>query len=117
MKEQIPENWIQCEHETCMKWRQIPIEVDVTTLPEPWYCSMNQWDASKCNCNAKEDTYDDDQEYNYVKEELQTVKIGEKIDLFCQLKGGWSEAVVKDTRQHETTGVMEALCHYMVREF
>jgi hypothetical protein len=115
VKEQVPENWIQCEHETCMKWRKIPIDVDVSKLPEPWYCSMNQWDPSKSSCNAVEDSYDDDQEYKYVKEEKTTVQIGEKIDLFCQLKGGWSEAAVKDTRINQDTGSLEALCHYLVR--
>ena len=55
---QEPENWIQCEHVTCMKWRKIPMGVNVDTLPEPWYCSMNQWDSSQCTCNAIEDTWD-----------------------------------------------------------
>ena len=115
VKEQVPENWIQCEHDTCMKWRKIPIQVDVSALPEPWYCSMNQWDSTKCFCDAVEDSYDNDQDYQYVKEEIQSVKVGEKIDLFCQLKGGWSEASVKETRTNEVTGIVEAFCHYMVR--
>jgi hypothetical protein len=115
VKEQVPENWIQCEHDACMKWRKIPIQVDVSALPEPWYCSMNQWDSTKCSCDAVEDSYDNDQDYQYVKEEIQSVKVGEKIDLFCQLKGGWSEASVKETRTNEGTGIVEAFCHYMVR--
>ena len=117
VKEIQPENWIQCEHDTCMKWRKIPVEIDVTTLPEPWYCTMNKWDPLKCACNAAEDTYDDDNEYQYVKEDIsQTIMPGEKIDLFCTQKGGWSEATVKETRKVEgkDDDSMEAFCHYLV---
>ena len=118
VKEQEPENWIQCEHDTCMKWRKIPMEVDVETLPEPWYCSMNQWDSSKCTCNAIEETWDTNalDDYNYKKEEIQILKQGEKIDLFCTNKGGWSEAKVMETRTKEDeNATMEVHCHYLVR--
>jgi hypothetical protein len=114
VKQQEPENWIQCEHDTCMKWRKIPMNVDASTLPEPWYCNMNQWDSNKCSCDAPEETYDDDQDYQYVKEEMQTLSVGEKIDLFCTQKGGWSQAVVKETRQTGQNCPMEVLCHYLV---
>jgi hypothetical protein len=29
--------WVQCA--TCMKWRLLPHDIDVETLPEAWYCS------------------------------------------------------------------------------
>ena len=101
-----------------MKWRKIPMEVDVETLPEPWYCSMNQWDSSKCTCNAIEETWDTNalDDYNYKKEEIQILKQGEKIDLFCTNKGGWSEAKVMETRTKEDeNATMEVHCHYLVR--
>ena len=78
---------------------------------------MNKWDPLKCACNAAEDTYDDDNEYQYVKEDIsQTIMPGEKIDLFCTQKGGWSEATVKETRKVEgkDDDSMEAFCHYLV---
>ena len=35
------------------------MDVDLSTLENPWYCSMNRWDSSKNSCNAREDRYDD----------------------------------------------------------
>jgi hypothetical protein len=41
------ENWVQCERPDCMKWRKIPISVNADLLPEPWDCTMNEWDLER----------------------------------------------------------------------
>ena len=47
VKVQEAENWVQCENPDCMKWRKIPISVNADLLPDPWFCSMNKWDAER----------------------------------------------------------------------
>lgn len=40
-KELEDDAWIQCEHEECLKWRRVPLEVAETFDDEPWYCEFN----------------------------------------------------------------------------
>ena len=44
--------WVQCEHRNCKKWRKVPAHIDTNTLPDIWYCEMNNWDAETANCTA-----------------------------------------------------------------
>ena len=46
------DNWVQCE--TCEKWRMLPGFVEVETLPEKWYCNMNEFDKARSICSAEE---------------------------------------------------------------
>lgn len=46
------DNWVQCE--TCEKWRMLPSFVEVETLPEKWYCHMNEFDKARSKCSAEE---------------------------------------------------------------
>ena len=46
------DNWVQCE--TCEKWRMLPSFVEVETLPEKWYCHMNEFDKARSKCSAAE---------------------------------------------------------------
>lgn len=48
--------WVQCERKNCKKWRKLPAHVDVSTLPEKWYCEMNSWDPERATCDASEET-------------------------------------------------------------
>lgn len=45
--------WVQCD--TCGKWRKLPLNVTADSLPEQWYCSMNEWDAERNTCDAEEE--------------------------------------------------------------
>lgn len=45
--------WVQCDK--CRKWRSIPNHVDMESLPESWYCGMNQWDATHNDCRQAEE--------------------------------------------------------------
>jgi hypothetical protein len=36
------DDWVQCDK--CQKWRRLPNEIDVNSLPATWYCKMNRWD-------------------------------------------------------------------------
>jgi len=51
-KNSIDEHWVQCEG--CAVWRRLPDFIDLKTLPEQWYCTMNIWDtlANKCVSNV-----------------------------------------------------------------
>jgi hypothetical protein len=40
--------WVQCERQNCKKWRKLPAHVNMSTLPEKWYCEMNKWDTERC---------------------------------------------------------------------
>ena len=46
--------WVQCD--SCSKWRILPSSVKVSSLPKHWYCSMNEYDPKRNNCDAPEQT-------------------------------------------------------------
>ena len=46
------DQWVQCEHRNCQKWRRVPAHIDIKTLPEIWYCEMNTWDVESAKCSA-----------------------------------------------------------------
>jgi len=46
--------WVQCERRNCKKWRKLPGHVDMSLLPEKWYCEMNEWDLDRASCEAPE---------------------------------------------------------------
>ncbi|CAD2100447.1 hypothetical protein YYG_03601 [Plasmodium vinckei petteri] len=50
-------NWVQCEN--CKKWRKVDAHVNVTQLPDEWYCSLNFWNKYN-NCDAEEEVYVED---------------------------------------------------------
>uniref|UniRef100_A0A3Q2CT21 MORC family CW-type zinc finger 3a n=1 Tax=Cyprinodon variegatus TaxID=28743 RepID=A0A3Q2CT21_CYPVA len=33
------QNWVQCD--TCLRWRKLPDGIDVSKLPDKWFCHMN----------------------------------------------------------------------------
>ena len=45
--------WVQCEK--CKVWRKLPPNVDITKLPDTWYCSMNRWSPSRAYCGAPQE--------------------------------------------------------------
>ena len=48
-----PSQWVQCEK--CKLWRKLPLIVDVSQLPDNWYCSMNRWDPARAYCGAPQE--------------------------------------------------------------
>lgn len=50
--------WAQCDR--CQKWRRLPGVVDVSQLPEKWYCEMNEWDSLRQSCDAPEEVEDEE---------------------------------------------------------
>jgi hypothetical protein len=50
-----PAHWVACD--TCGKWRSLPGSIDVSALPERWYCAMNKWDSSHDDCSKEEEEY------------------------------------------------------------
>lgn len=45
--------WVACDK--CEKWRKLPKNVNSSTLPEKWFCSMNIWDSNHNSCEAEEE--------------------------------------------------------------
>lgn len=60
--------WVQCD--TCGKWRKLPLNVAADSLPEQWYCSMNEWDTERNTCDAEEEVVAEP-----APEEQQPVKV------------------------------------------
>lgn len=48
--------WVCCERKNCEKWRKIPLTMELSDLPEKWYCEMNTWDLERAYCDAPEET-------------------------------------------------------------
>jgi len=48
--------WVQCEQKSCKKWRKLPGHVDMSLLPEKWFCEMNEWDPERASCEAVEES-------------------------------------------------------------
>jgi len=44
--------WVQCD--SCGKWRILPDNVKVSSLPNLWYCRMNIYDPKRSSCDAPE---------------------------------------------------------------
>jgi len=51
------EPWVQCDR--CEKWRLLPRYVQMSTLPERWYCELNIYDPKRNHCGAPEQTAKD----------------------------------------------------------
>jgi hypothetical protein len=43
--------WCQCDD--CERWHEVPPTIDLDSLPEQWYCSMNTWNPTEARCNLK----------------------------------------------------------------
>lgn len=70
--------WVQCENESCLKWRLLsPAAAARVDLGEPWFCSMNA-DSSYNSCAASEQDF---------PEESQLLESGYKI-VYSQLPLG-----------------------------
>ena len=52
-----PVEWVQCS--LCDKWRTLPAEVDVDTLPEEWFCSMNTYNDQCNTCDSEQEPFND----------------------------------------------------------
>lgn len=45
--------WVQCD--SCKKWRTVPKNIDLNSMPERWYCKMNTWDSVYASCAVAEE--------------------------------------------------------------
>lgn len=45
--------WVQCDN--CKKWRTVPQDFDLSTMPERWYCHMNTWNTDFASCEVAEE--------------------------------------------------------------
>lgn len=55
--------WVQCENESCLKWRLLSPEAAARVdLSEPWYCSMNT-DSSYNSCAASEQDFPEESQF------------------------------------------------------
>ncbi|XP_026997677.2 MORC family CW-type zinc finger protein 3-like [Tachysurus fulvidraco] len=58
------QNWVQCDH--CMNWRKLPDGIDLSKLPDQWFCNLNP-DPQFRICTAEEEPEDEDDEPRYQK--------------------------------------------------
>ncbi|XP_015258021.1 PREDICTED: MORC family CW-type zinc finger protein 3 [Cyprinodon variegatus] len=59
------QNWVQCD--TCLRWRKLPDGIDVSKLPDKWFCHMNP-DPQFRSCTVEEEPEDsDDDQPSYRK--------------------------------------------------
>ncbi|XP_027879044.1 MORC family CW-type zinc finger protein 3a isoform X1 [Xiphophorus couchianus] len=59
------QNWVQCDG--CLQWRKLPDGIDVTKLPDKWYCLLNP-DPQFRSCKVEEEPEDsDDDQPSYRK--------------------------------------------------
>lgn len=42
---------VQCDH--CGKWHNVPSTVNVESLPDLWFCSMNTWEPREAQCDLR----------------------------------------------------------------
>ena len=47
------DKWVQCVK--CEKWRKLPCHIDMHTLPENWYCTLNE-ETARASCDVACDT-------------------------------------------------------------
>lgn len=46
--------WVQCD--SCGKWRILPSDIKISSLPNHWYCHLNTYDPKRNSCSAPEQT-------------------------------------------------------------
>ncbi|XP_028623203.1 zinc finger CW-type PWWP domain protein 2 isoform X2 [Grammomys surdaster] len=87
--------WVQCENESCLKWRLLsPAAAAKVDHSEPWYCFMNA-DSSYNSCTVSEEAF---------PEESQFLESGYKI-VYSQLPLG-SLVLVKLLRWPSWPGIL-----------
>ncbi|KAM4559042.1 MORC family CW-type zinc finger protein 3a isoform 2-T2 [Odontesthes bonariensis] len=58
------QNWAQCDD--CLSWRKLPDGIDISKLPDKWFCRMNP-DPQFRSCKVEEEREDSDDEQSYQK--------------------------------------------------
>ncbi|XP_060732006.1 MORC family CW-type zinc finger protein 3-like isoform X1 [Tachysurus vachellii] len=58
------QNWVQCDQ--CMNWRKLPDGIDLSQLPDKWFCNKNP-DPQFRICTVEEEPEDEDDEPRYQK--------------------------------------------------
>ncbi len=51
-----PSQWVQCDRKGCRKWRVVPADFDMESLPEKWFCEMNTWNPDRASCDVPDDS-------------------------------------------------------------
>ncbi|XP_014381833.1 MORC family CW-type zinc finger protein 4 isoform X2 [Alligator sinensis] len=59
--ERPDQTWVQCEE--CLKWRKLPDKIDLSSLPEKWFCYLHPHPKYK-SCSAPEEQELSDEEMN-----------------------------------------------------
>ncbi|KYO38123.1 hypothetical protein Y1Q_0007245 [Alligator mississippiensis] len=59
--ERPDQTWVQCEE--CLKWRKLPDKIDLSSLPEKWFCYLHPHPKYK-SCSAPEEQELSDEEVN-----------------------------------------------------
>ncbi len=49
------DSWVQCEAQTCAKWRKVPQGIDAQALADGWTCAASTWSAGIASCDEPEE--------------------------------------------------------------
>lgn len=109
--------WVQCD--LCSKWRRIPWDVNVESLPDSWNCFLSTWNPEYAYCEYPQDAFDPDKE-NIVDYSLQDgdssslCELNKKIDVFCLTNEIYYEAKIIKRRPGCEVGLPDqVLCHFI----
>ena len=95
-------DWVQCERESCRKWRRVAWNVDMDSLPDVWYCEMNSWSLESASCDTPQDMYDPFAEsamdYKAEGEGERSWDEGLLYDVFCTRNRFYYEGEIKETK-------------------
>ncbi|XP_021063500.1 zinc finger CW-type PWWP domain protein 2 [Mus pahari] len=59
----VHRTWVQCENESCLKWRLLsPAAAAAVDPSKPWYCFMNA-DPSYSNCSVSEEDFPEESQF------------------------------------------------------
>jgi hypothetical protein len=59
----VHRTWVQCENESCLKWRLLsPAAAAAVNPSEPWYCFMNT-DPSYSSCSVSEEDFPEESQF------------------------------------------------------
>ena len=98
--------WVQCEHDSCGKWRRLPPDIKADELPDSWTCSMNTWNKEQASCDAPQEAEHEAQEAAAAE---QQESLGAARKRSARNKSSLTVAQRKAVERLKTRSTLEAL--------
>ena len=112
--EESGSSWIMCD--VCGKWRKLPENVNMNSLPTKWSCFENKWDA-KNDCRVPEEVVEEnDSNGNSISDwhygETLELSIGTFLDIYCELNNVYYVVQIKKRRKNRKSDKDQIRIHY-----